>query len=140
MGSVMRRLLILLALAFAVPALADDSMPPAPWAYRQLPDPAQEAKAKALMETLRCLVCQSQSIADSDASIAGDMRSQVRERIARGEDPEAIRAWLIQRYGDYVSYEPRVTALTWPLFAAPVVLLLVAALLLRKRFGRGNAA
>jgi len=123
-----------------VPALADDSMPPAPWAYRQLPDPAQEAKAKALMETLRCLVCQSQSIADSDASIAGDMRSQVRERIARGEDPEAIRAWLIQRYGDYVSYEPRVTALTWPLFAAPVVLLLVAALLLRKRFGRGNAA
>lgn len=140
MGSVMRRLLILLALAFAVPALADDSMPPAPWAYRQLPDPAQEAKAKALMETLRCLVCQSQSIADSDASIAGDMRSQVRERIARGEDPEAIRAWLIQRYGDYVSYEPRVTALTWPLFAAPVVLLLIAALLLRKRFGRGNAA
>lgn len=140
MGSVMRRLLILLALAFAVPVLADDSMPPAPWAYRQLPDPAQEAKAKALMETLRCLVCQSQSIADSDASIAGDMRSQVRERIARGEDPEAIRTWLIQRYGDYVSYEPRVTALTWPLFAAPVVLLLIAALLLRKRFGRGNAA
>jgi cytochrome c-type biogenesis protein CcmH len=69
---------------------ADDTMPPAPWAYRQLPDPAQEAKAKALMETLRCLVCQSQSIADSDASIAGDMRSQVRERIAAGEDPEAI--------------------------------------------------
>jgi len=136
----MRRLLMLLALAFAVPALADDSMPPAPWAYRQLPDAAQEAKAKALMETLRCLVCQSQSIADSDASIAGDMRSQVRERIARGEDPEAIRAWLIQRYGDYVSYEPRVTALTWPLFAAPLVLLVVAGLLLRKRFTGGGKA
>jgi len=137
----MRRGLMLLALAFAVPALADDSMPPAPWAYRQLPDAAQEAKAKALMETLRCLVCQSQSIADSDASIAGDMRSQVRERIAAGEDPEAIRAWLIQRYGDYVSYEPRVTSLTWPLFAAPVVLLALAALLLRKRFtGKGDGA
>ncbi|RVU06460.1 cytochrome c-type biogenesis protein CcmH [Novosphingobium umbonatum] len=116
-------------------------MPPAPWAYRQLPDAAQEAKAKALMETLRCLVCQSQSIADSDASIAGDMRSQVRERIAAGEDPEAIRAWLIQRYGDYVSYEPRVTSLTWPLFAAPLVLLALAALLLRKRFtGKGDGA
>lgn len=136
----MKRLGIVLALALAVPAMADDSMPPAPWAYRQLPDAAQEAKAKALMETLRCLVCQSQSIADSDASIAGDMRSQVRERIARGEDPEAIRAWLIQRYGDYVSYEPRVTALTWPLFAAPVVLLVVAAFLLRKRFAGGAKA
>ncbi|WP_425464287.1 cytochrome c-type biogenesis protein [Novosphingobium umbonatum] len=140
----MRRLSLTLALAGLVlaPALrADDSMPPAPWAYRQLPDAAQEAKAKALMETLRCLVCQSQSIADSDASIAGDMRSQVRERIAAGEDPEAIRAWLIQRYGDYVSYEPRVTSLTWPLFAAPLVLLALAALLLRKRFtGKGDGA
>jgi cytochrome c-type biogenesis protein CcmH len=141
---VIRRFSAALALAGLVmaPALrADDSMPPAPWAYRQLPDAAQEAKAKALMETLRCLVCQSQSIADSDASIAGDMRSQVRERIAAGEDPEAIRAWLIQRYGDYVSYEPRVTSLTWPLFAAPVVLLALAALLLRKRFtGKGDGA
>lgn len=135
----MRRLLplalILAAPAIApTPALADDTMPPAPWAYRQLPDAAQEAKAKALMETLRCLVCQSQSIADSDASIAGDMRSQVRERIAAGEDPEAIRNWLIARYGDYVSYEPRITAVTWPLFAAPALLLLLAFFLLRKRF------
>jgi cytochrome c-type biogenesis protein CcmH len=92
------------------------------------------------METLRCLVCQSQSIADSDAPIAGDMRNQVRQRIARGEDPEAIRAWLIQRYGDYVTYAPRVTSLTWPLFAAPVFLLALAALLLRKRFTRSFRA
>jgi len=118
--------------------LADDTMPPAPWAYRQLPDAAQEAKAKALMETLRCLVCQSQSIADSDASIAGDMRSQVRERIAAGEDPEAIRAWLIARYGDYVSYEPRVTGLTWPLFVAPLVLIVLGFLGFRKRFAKGD--
>ncbi len=135
----MTRWLILLALAVSAPVLADDTMPPAPYAYRQLPDAKQEAKAKALMETLRCLVCQSQSIADSDASIAGDMRSQVRERIAAGEDPEAIRAWLIQRYGDYVSYEPRVSAVTWPLFAAPVILLLVAFILLRKRFSGAKA-
>ncbi len=127
-----------LALA-ALPALADDTMPPAPYAYRQLDDPKLEAKAEALMETLRCLVCQSQSIADSDAPIAGDMRNQVRQRIARGEDPEAIRGWLIQRYGDYVTYAPRVTAMTWPLFAAPLFLLALAALLLRKRFFRGPA-
>lgn len=132
-----RALFAALVLMIAGPVRADDSMPPAPWAYRQLPDPAQEAKAKALVETLRCLVCQSQSIADSDASIAGDMRSQVRERIAAGEDPEAIRAWLIQRYGDYVSYEPRVSAATWPLFAAPLLLVALAAFLLRKRFTSG---
>jgi hypothetical protein len=65
---------------------AQDTMPPAPYAYRQLDDPAQEARAQALMETLRCLKCQSQSIADSDAPMAGDMRSQVRQRIAAGED------------------------------------------------------
>ncbi|MBU6267109.1 MAG: cytochrome c-type biogenesis protein CcmH [Sphingomonadales bacterium] len=114
-------------------------MPPAPYAYRQLDDPAQEARAKALMETLRCLVCQSQSIADSDAPIAGDMRNQVRLRIMAGEDPEAIRAWLIQRYGEYVSYAPRMTRLTWPLFAAPLALLAVAGLLLRRRFTGAKA-
>lgn len=130
----MKRLLLILMLLVAAPLGAQDSLPPAPYAYRQLDDPAQEAKAQALMETLRCLKCQSQSIADSDAPMAGDMRNQVRQRIAAGEEPEAIRAWLVERYGDYVSYAPRVTALTWPLFAAPVVLLLIAAALLRRRF------
>ena len=126
---------LLLALAF-VPAAAQDNLPPAPYAYRQLDDPAKEARAKALMETLRCLQCQGQSIADSDAPIAGDMRNQVRLRIDAGEDPEAIRAWLIERYGDYVSYAPRVTASTWPLFATPLLLLAFAAMVLRKRLVR----
>jgi cytochrome c-type biogenesis protein CcmH len=129
---------LLLALLMASPLAAQDTMPPAPYAYRQLDDPAQEAKAQALMETLRCLKCQSQSIADSDAPMAGDMRSQVRQRIAAGEDPEAIRAWLVERYGDYVSYAPRVTALTWPLFVLPAALLALAALLLRRRFAMGK--
>lgn len=127
--------LILLAMAaYATPASAQDLLPPAPYAYKQLPDPVQEARAQALMETLRCLKCQSQSIADSDAPMAGDMRHQVRTRIAAGEDPEAIRQWLIERYGDYVSYTPQLKPLTWPLFAAPVVILLLAAMLLRRRF------
>ena len=126
----------LLAL-FVQPAAAQDSLPPAPYAYRQLDDPKLEAKATALMHTLRCVRCQSQSIADSDAPIAGDMRSQVRLRIAAGEDPEAIRAWLVERYGDYVSYAPRMNRLTWPLFAAPLFLLVLALVLLRKRFGWG---
>lgn len=123
-------------LVLAVPAFANDTLPPAPYAYRQLDDPKLEAKAEALMETLRCLTCQSQSIADSDASMAGDMRSEIRTRIATGEKPEHIRQWLIGRYGDYISYEPRVTSATWPLFAIPVVLLLIGLLIVRRRLRR----
>ena len=130
---------LVIALFMAAPLAAQDTMPPAPYAYTQLPDVAQEARAKALMETLRCLKCQGQSIADSDAPMAGDMRNQVRTRIAAGDDPEAIRATLVASYGDYVSYAPRVTSLTWPLFAAPLVLLLIAALVFRRRFAKDSA-
>ncbi|MDE8652055.1 cytochrome c-type biogenesis protein [Novosphingobium album (ex Liu et al. 2023)] len=137
----MRRLLALLLFALlAVPLAAQEEQSTAPYAYRQLDDPRQEDAAQALMESLRCLQCQGQSIADSDAPIAGSMRSLVRERIAAGEQPEAIRAWLIERYGDYVSYAPRVTSLTWPLFALPLVLIALAALLLRRRFTRRDGA
>ncbi|GAA0281230.1 hypothetical protein GCM10009127_23120 [Alteraurantiacibacter aestuarii] len=138
----MRALLTLivasLALIFALPLAAQDSLPPAPYAYQQLEDPAQEEAAAELMATLRCLKCQSQSIADSDAPMAGDMRHQVRTRIAAGEDPEAIRAWLVARYGDYVSYQPRVTASTWPLFAIPVILLLAGLLIIRGRLRKSK--
>jgi cytochrome c-type biogenesis protein CcmH len=129
-----RYLVLAFALLLAVPAHADDLLPPAPYAYKQLEDPRQEAEAQALMETLRCLQCQSQSIADSDAPMASDMRDQVRTRIKAGETPEAIRQWLIERYGDYVTYTPQLRPLTWPLFAAPAVLLAMAAVLLRRRF------
>lgn len=131
----MRAGFFVLGVAMAVSLAAQNALPPAPYAYRQLDDPAQEAKARALMETLRCLKCQSQSIADSDAAMAGDMRSQVRIRIAAGEEPEAIRDWLRERYGDYVSYEPEMSASTWPLFAGPLVLLLIAGALMWRRFG-----
>ena len=132
----MRGLLLALLALFALtdPLAAQDRLPPAPYAYKQLPDPAQERKAQALMETLRCLKCQSQAISDSDAPMAGDMRHQVRSRIKAGEDPEAIRAWLVDRYGDYVSYAPQVTATTWPLYAAPLVFLALALLIARRRF------
>lgn len=135
-----RALIAVLLLSAGVPAMAQDKLPPAPYAYTQLADPAREAKAQALMETLRCLQCQGQSIADSDAPIAGDMRNQVRLRIDAGEDPEAIRRWLIERYGDYVSFKPTIDTMTWPLFAAPALLLGLAALLLRRRFtGKARA-
>jgi cytochrome c-type biogenesis protein CcmH len=106
----------------AAPVSAQTALPPAPYADTQLADPALEAKATELMATIRCLTCQSQSIIDSNASMAADLRSQIRERIARGEDPEDIRAWLIKRYGDWISYKPTADPVLWPLWVAPVVL------------------
>jgi cytochrome c-type biogenesis protein CcmH len=132
----MRGLAIALALLVAAPALADSNLPPAYWAYRQLPDPKQEARAQALMEELRCLVCQGQSIADSDADLAGDMRDLVRRRIAAGEKPEAIRAWLIERYGDWISYRPTAEPINWPLWAAPVILLIFGGAMVAGRIRR----
>ena len=132
----MKRLIALLALVLAAPLAAQDSLPPAPYAYNQLEDPELERQAHDLMLTLRCLKCQSQSIADSDAPMAGDMRHQVRTRLAAGETPDQSRTWMIERYGDYVSYEPRVTATTWPLFVIPFVLLLIAGLIIRGRLTR----
>jgi cytochrome c-type biogenesis protein CcmH len=129
----MRRLLIALALIVAQPGLADSNLPPAYWANRQLPDLRQEAKAQALMAELRCLVCQGQSIADSDAELAGDMRDLVRRRIAAGERPSAIRAWLVQRYGTWISYKPTDEPAAWPLWLAPIALLMIGAWLIRRR-------
>jgi cytochrome c-type biogenesis protein CcmH len=127
-----KRLALVLAL-LSQPLLADSNLPPAYWANRQLPDAQQEAKAEALMEELRCLVCQGQSIADSDAELAGDMRDLVRRRIAAGEEPAAVRSWLVQRYGSWISYKPTDEPAAWPLWLAPLALLGVGAFLIRRR-------
>jgi len=131
-----RWLAFILALLVAQPLLADSDLPPAYWANRQLPDPKQEAKAEGLMEELRCLVCQGQSIADSDAELAGDMRDLVRRRIAAGDKPADIRSWLIERYGTWISYKPTVEPAAWPLWLAPLALLLIGAFLIRRRIRR----
>jgi cytochrome c-type biogenesis protein CcmH len=132
----MRPVLIALALLAATPALADSLLPAAEYADTQLPDPRQERQAKALMETIRCLVCQGQSIADSDAEMAGDMRSMIRRRIQAGETPGQIRDWLVSRYGNWVTYDPPLEPVTWPLWAAPVLLVLAGLFLARNRFKR----
>jgi cytochrome c-type biogenesis protein CcmH len=132
----MRLPIAALALAAAAPASAQSALPPAEYANTPLADPAKEAQAKALMDTLRCIVCQGQAIGDSNADMAGDMRALVRRRIEAGEKPEDIRRWLIERYGAWVSYAPPVEPITWPLFAAPFVLLLGGLFLARGRFRR----
>lgn len=129
----MKRLLALFLLVAPVAAVADSSLPPAYWSDRQLPNPKQEEQAQGLMEEIRCLVCQGQSIADSDAELAGDMRDMIRRRIAAGEKPSAIRDWLIQRYGAWITYRPPAEPVTWPLWLAPIALLIAGAFIARTR-------
>lgn len=124
----MRRLAALagaLALmAGAAPTTVLAEPPAAP--DRPLPDAAQEARARALFGDIRCVVCQHESIADSPAGIAADMRRLVREEIAAGKSDQAVRQDLVRRYGDYILFQPPVRAGTWLLWFGPFALVLGA--------------
>ena len=126
----MRRFLIAATLCLAQPVLGQD------YAEESLPDVNQEAQAVALMDTLRCVVCQGQPISGSNADLARDMRRLVRERIAAGESPETVRAWLVSRYGQWVSLKPEVNELAAPLWLIPIIAMGGAALLYSRRFKR----
>lgn len=118
----MRRLLILaLMLGLAGPALAQE--PPAT-PDRPLANAEQEARAQALFEDVRCVVCQHESIADSPAGVASDMRRWVRDRIAEGQTDAEVRDGLVARYGDYVLFTPPVRPGTLLLWGLPLVLVL----------------
>ena len=101
-----------------------------------LPSPAVEAEARALMRELRCLVCEGQSIADSDADMARDMRRLGRTRLAAGQSPAETRAWLVERYGEGVTYRPPVGGVTWPLWALPLLAFAAGGWLAARRFRR----
>jgi cytochrome c-type biogenesis protein CcmH len=104
--------------------------------------PEQEARYQALLGQLRCLVCQNQSIAESNAPLAEDLRRQVREMIRRGESDEAIKRYLTDRYGEFVLYRPRVEPRTWLLWGGPFLLLataLLAAMLVFRHRPTGQA-
>jgi len=90
------------------------------------PDPALEARVMKLSAELRCLVCQNQTIADSNAGLAVDLRNQVREMLKRGDTPEQITDYMTARYGDFVLYRPPVKSTTAVLWYGPAALLLVA--------------
>lgn len=127
---------LLLILASTGSAFADSARPPARLADTQLPDPKQEAEAQKLMLELRCLVCQGQSIADSNAEMAGDMRALVRRQISEGSSPQQVRDWLIARYGDYVTYDPPLSAATLPLWITPIAFIVIGLWLARASFKR----
>lgn len=95
-----------------------------------LPDPALEARAVQFGSTLRCLVCQNESIEDSGSDLARDLRRIVRAKLAEGQDEAQIKAWLVARYGDFVLLKPPVTWFTLVLWASPVLCLMVAGLVL----------
>jgi len=87
-------------------------------------DPVLQHRYEAINRELRCLVCQNQTIADSNATLAQDLRREVREMIAAGKTDDEIRDFMIERYGDFVLYRPRMTAQNFLLWSAPALLLL----------------
>ena len=107
-----------------------------------LADPALEARARALGHELRCLVCQNQSIDDSDADLARDLRRLVRERMTAGDSDDEVKAFLVARYGDFVLLDPPFRPSTWLLWLGPAFGLLCAGawLALRGRRRQAEAA
>ena len=97
-----------------------------------LADKPQETRARALSSELRCLVCQNQSIDDSDAALAKDLRKLVRQRIEAGDSDEAVKAYLVSRYGEFVLLKPPVTGHTWLLWALPFLALGMGAMLVMR--------
>lgn len=95
-----------------------------------LQDPVLEARARTIMHSLRCLVCQNQSIEISDAELAGDLRRIVRERVAAGDTDDQVRAHLVARYGDWVLMRPPLRPGTLALWAGPPLLLIIGGLAL----------
>ncbi len=120
----MRRvsILILLLISLAGPALAKEAKP--------VEDPQIDQRMQALTQQLRCLVCQNETLADSRADLAEDLRKEIREQMKAGKSDQEIISFLTQRYGDFVLYKPPVKATTYLLWFGPFVLLLGGTLLL----------
>jgi cytochrome c-type biogenesis protein CcmH len=135
----MRYALMIVALLLACQTMAID-------AGRAFDDPAEQERYERLIQDLRCLVCQNQSIADSNATLASDLRREVRDLMKAGQSDEQIRHFMTERYGDFVLYRPPVRPRTWLLWSAPALLLLggigIAVLVIsrRARAARANPA
>ena len=124
--------LIVLCLLLAGPAYAVDP-------GEQLADPVLEARARALSQELRCLVCQNQSIDGSDAPLARDLRLLVRDRLTAGDSDEQVLDYIVARYGEFVLLRPRFYVQTWVLWIAPFALLLVGGIVVLAVFRRSSS-
>ena len=130
----MKRLaLCLMILCMTDVAHAIDSQPP-------FPDPALQARYETLTHELRCLVCQDETVADSNAELAADFRRQIHDMVAAGKSDAEIKSYMVHRYGDFVLYKPPVQSNTALLWVGPFVLLLIALtvvfLVVRRRAGQ----
>ena len=113
------------------------------WAGEAQPvaaDPALEKRVQALAEELRCLVCQNQTIADSHAELAVDLKNQVREKLASGMSDKQVVDYMVERYGDFVLYRPPVKGSTWLLWFGPFLLLIGGLGVLALKVGRHRGA
>ncbi|WP_048846560.1 cytochrome c-type biogenesis protein [Tanticharoenia sakaeratensis] len=130
----MKRVLLtlLFVMGMALPALAVDDP------SEMLPNPAQEHRAERIGSQLRCLVCQNESIEDSSAPLARDLRHVVRQHVAAGESDRQIMTWMTQRYGDFIRLRPRLTLETALLWAMPALALLIGVGLAVMSFRRRN--
>jgi cytochrome c-type biogenesis protein CcmH len=99
-------------------------------------DPVKAARAVKLADKLRCLVCQNQTIADSNAELANDLRGQIREQIAAGRTDDEILAYMVQRYGDFVLYQPPFKTTTVLLWTGPALLVIGGAFVLARNLRR----
>lgn len=108
--------------------------------HGQTPDPALEARVKALSSELRCLVCQNQTVEDSTAPVARDMKDQVRIQLAAGKTEAEIKLYMTDRFGDFVLYKPPLKATTIVLWAGPFIALAFAGLLLVRRLRHRSSA
>lgn len=118
----MRRLLSLLLAAACSLAMAQ---PPAPASAQKQVEAHDEAQLRQFLRELRCVVCQNESLADSTAPLALDLKREITQRLAAGQSPQQVRDWLTQRYGDFVSYTPPLKASTGLLWAGPALLALL---------------
>ncbi len=136
----MRRVALIVVAAAAM-ALAGPALAVTP--DEQLPDPKLEARARALSQELRCLVCQNQSIDDSAAPLAHDLRVILRERLAAGDTDKQAMDYLVTRYGDFVLLKPPFQPDTWALWLGPLAVLVLggagAAVYMRGRASAGDA-
>lgn len=130
------------ALALALAVLAPLALAQAP-APKPVPapmeDPALDQRVAGLAHELRCLVCQNQSLAESNAPLAVDLRNQIRQQLAGGASEKEVRDFMVARYGDFVLYKPPVKASTVALWVGPFVLLAVGVVLLWRRIARRRA-
>lgn len=126
-------MLLALLLAWLGGAMAQQARPLAD-------DPVLEAKVMNIAEQLRCLVCQNETIAASQADLAVDLRQQIRQKLQQGQSREQIVDFMVQRYGDFVLYKPPLKGSTWLLWAGPFVLLGIALVTLAVNIRRRSSA